>query len=65
MANYKFETITDYDKFKIEVRKIENDNSAIEKETKCKSINKIEEKSELFELKSLLKKMDERVQALE
>lgn len=49
-SNYKYETVKDYDKFKIELRKIES-NIIEEKEkdnkAKCSAATKIEQKSEL------------------
>lgn len=49
MANYKYDTIKNYDEFKIEIRKIENELSLAEKDTSCKPANKFvdKDKSEL------------------
>lgn len=73
-GNLKYETVRDYDKFKIEMRKIEselaastaNDTSSKEKETgvKCNAINQ-NQSSELKEMKELLKQMNERIKSLE
>lgn len=67
-SNYKYETVKDYDKFKIELRKIES-NIIEEKEkdnkAKCSAATKIEQKSELGEVKELLQKMNARIEKLE
>lgn len=67
-SNYKYETVKDYDKFKIELRKIENSiNEEKEKDNKakCSAATKIEQKSELGEVKELLQKMNARIEKLE
>jgi hypothetical protein len=64
-TNYKFDTIKDYDRFKIEVRKAENElelEKTRGKDTKCKAAQKVEEKSELSEVKELLLKMNARTE---
>lgn len=60
MASYKFETVTYYDTFKVEVRKLESETSDsihdVEK-GKCNSINEKEKKgrqSKLGDVKTLL-----------
>ena len=68
MANYKFDTIKDYDRFKVELRKIENhidEDATKEKKTKCQAATNIEEKSELNQIKTLLEKMNNRIEKLE
>ena len=67
MCNYKFETIHDYDKFKVEVRKIESEMDSMQKETtgKCHSANVKPEKTELGEVKELLQNMNDRIKKLE
>ena len=72
--NLKYETVKDYDKFKTEMRKIENEiaisaakeTSVKEKETcaKCNAVNQ-NQSSELKEVKELLKQMNERIKSLE
>ena len=67
-GNLKYETIADYDRFKIEMRKIENDLQATSKKenessTKCQAVN--QKPSEMQEVKDLLKKMNEKINALE
>lgn len=70
-ANYKFNTVRDYDAFKVEVRKIEKEMESsddIKVKTKCQAINKTEtkpEKSELAEMKELLIKLNSRIETLE
>ena len=64
----KFETCIDYDRFKIEMRKIESDldaSSQKEKETstKCQAVN--QKPSELQEVKDLLTKMNDKIKTLE
>ncbi|MCG7879679.1 MAG: hypothetical protein JAY75_19795 [Candidatus Thiodiazotropha taylori] len=71
-GNLKYETVKDYDKFKVEMRKIENElNSSQAKEskeketaTKCNAIN-ANQSSELKEMKELLKEMNDRIKTLE
>lgn len=68
ITNYKFDTIRDYDRFKIEVRKAENElelGKTREKDIKCKAAQKVEDKSELSEVKELLLKMNARIETLE
>ena len=67
-GNLKYETIKDYDRFKIEMRKIESElQSSSKKETenatKCQAVN--QKPSEMEEVKDLLKKMNEKISALE
>lgn len=69
----KYETVKDYDKFKIEMRKIENEitlsavkeTSTKEKETgaRCNATNQ-NQSSELKEMKELLKQMNEGIKSL-
>lgn len=73
-GNLKYETVKDYDKFKVEMRKIENEinsaqtkeSSAKEKEpaTKCNAVNP-NPSSEIREMKELLKEMNDRIKTLE
>ena len=68
MRDLKYETIADYDRFKIEMRKIESDLQATsKKETestiKCQAVN--QKSSEMQEVKELLKQMNEKINALE
>lgn len=69
-GNLKYETIKDYDRFKIEMRKIESDlesSNKKEKEkestTKCSTIT--QKPSEMDEVKDLLKQMNEKIKILE
>jgi hypothetical protein len=67
-ARYIFDAIRGYDNFKIELRKIESDMQKVtedEIKSKCKAANKVEEKSELTEVKDLLQKMNARIETLE
>ena len=65
------ETIADYDRFKIEMRKIESDlevSSAKEKKSaKCNAINKRADadRQDMKEMKDLLKVMNEKIKTLE
>lgn len=72
-GNLKYETVKDYDRFKIEMRKIESElESASGKEpikaedtkTKCNAMNQ-KQSSELHEVKELLKQMNDRIKSLE
>lgn len=69
MSAYKFDTVDDYDRFKVEVRKIESELNLTKQEetnkTKCSAINKTEQKSELSEVKELLQQMNKRIEKLE
>ena len=69
MAIYKFETVDDYDKFKVEVRKLENEMNSTETETQAHSMNpekkSEKQKSEFDELKSMIAKMNEKIDKLE
>ena len=70
-GNLKYETITDYDKFKIEMRKIESDlevSSAKEKESaKCNAVNQRPDadRQDMKEMKDMLKAMNEKINSLE
>jgi multidrug resistance efflux pump len=60
--------VTDNDKFKIELRKIEAELKDIEKEVrKCNAALNLEKKeiTEMSEVKDLLKKLNERINNLE
>lgn len=69
-GNLKYETIKDYDRFKVEMRKIESELEAStkkdkEKESvKCNLINQ-KESSDMKEVKDLLKEMNDRIKVLE
>lgn len=66
MAGYKFDTVNDYDIFKIELRKMEAEISPTGTDAKkCHAINPEKPKSELSEVKDLLLKLNERVGRLE
>lgn len=69
-GNLKYETIRDYDRFKIEMRKIESElESSTKKEnekestTKCNTVT--QRSSDMEEVKNLLKQMNEKINALE
>ena len=67
-GNLKYETIADYDRFKIEMRKIESDlqetsKKETESTTNCQAVN--QKPSEMQEVKELLKQMNEKINALE
>ena len=67
-AAYKNDMITDYNLFKMELRKIEAEMKESERETKkCSAAMNIEKKenSELSEVKQLLTKLNERMDKLE
>lgn len=75
-GNLKYETVRDYDKFKIEMRKIESEmatttptskeSNSKEKDTsaKCNTMTQ-NQSAELQEMKKLLKEMNERIKSLE
>ena len=69
LAFSKCDLIEDYDRFKIEVRKIEADLAPPSKEevSKCSALidKDKKEKSELIEIKELLKKLNDRIDKLE
>ena len=67
-GNLKFETIKDYDRFKIEMRKIESEiESSTKKEkdsaAKCNTVT--QKSSDMEEVKDLLKQMNEKIKSLE
>ena len=67
-GNLKFETIKDYDRFKIEMRKIESEiESSTKKEkdsaAKCNTVT--QKSSDMEEVKDLLKQMNETIKSLE
>ena len=69
-GNLKFETIGDYDKFKIEMRKIEEDlekstkkDKEKENSAKCNLVN--QKSSDMDEVKGLLKEMNDKIKKLE
>lgn len=67
-AAYKFDTVGDYDKFKIEMRKLENETLANEGSAQvinAQATNMKTEKSEMGEVRDLLKKMNHRIDELE
>lgn len=67
-GNLKYETVADYDRFKVEMRKIESEldtttKKETESATKCQSVS--QKPSEMQEVKDLLKKMNEKIESLE
>ena len=69
-GNLKHETIRDYDRFKIEMRKIESELESStkkekEKETPAKCNTVTQKSSDMEEVKNLLKQMNEKITALE
>ena len=71
ISAYKHDAINDYDRFKIEVRKIEADLNTPQKKEETHKINsainvgKLENKSEMREVKELLQTINDRVGRLE
>jgi hypothetical protein len=64
LSAYKCEAVIDYDKFKIELRKIEADLSSEKEKTKCNAAVSFESKetSKLTEVKkNILKKINGRI----
>ena len=64
MAAYKNDVIDDYDKFKIELRKIEAD-LIVTDGKQCHTITTDKKPSEMAEVKDLLQKLNERIDRLE
>ena len=64
IATYKNDTIQDYDKFKIELRRIEADLKATDGK-QCHAIMTDKKPSEMSEVKDLLQKLNERIERLE
>ena len=68
MSAYKFDTVDDSDRFKVEVCKIESELNLTKQEEaskpKCSAINKAEQRSELSEVKDLLKQMNKTIEKL-
>lgn len=67
MSIYQCHTISDYDRFKIELRKVEADMESEEARKPCKPVvsQEKEEKTEMGEVKSLLMQLNERIKKLE
>lgn len=64
IAQYRYDTIADYDKFKIELRKLEEDERQ-QPEKKTSHIAQPIEKSELAEMKDMFKQLCERIKTIE
>lgn len=67
LSAYKCDTIMDYDRFKIELRKIEAELSSEKEKTKCNAAVNFERKetTEMTEVKELLKKLNDRIDTIE
>ena len=67
IAQYKYDTIDDYDRFKIELRKLEADMKKPEAsmKTTCNVAQKVEEKKELSYIETTLKELKEKIEKLE
>ena len=66
MAAVKYEIVSDYDAFKVEVRKFESELEAQQQPTHAHGMMPTDrQKSEMGEVKDLLLKMNERIEALE
>lgn len=66
IAQYKFDKVDDYDRFKIELRKFEAEIKIPDSKAKpCHSAQKIEGKNEVNELKDTVKLLQERLDQLE
>lgn len=65
VAQYKYDTIEDYDKFKVELRKLEQEIKQSDKPKTCHAAQKVEEKSELSKMNDTLKVLQEKIEKLE
>lgn len=69
VAQYKNDTIRDYDRFKIELRKLESEMKTPDTKTKpchaAQSTAKENEKSEITELKEILKQLNEKIDQMQ
>ena len=67
ICGYKFEQISDFDKLKVEIRKIEQDHlKPEEKVTQCiSSVQQTDVKSDIKEMKSMIKSLTNTVKQLE
>ena len=67
ICGYKFEQISDFDKLRVEIRKIEQDHlKPEEKVTQCiSSVQQTDEKSDIKEMKSMIKSLTNTVEQLE
>lgn len=67
IAHYKFDTEPDYDRFKIELRKMEADmkQSEAPRTKACHAAQTVEEKNELRELKDLVKQLNYKVDQIQ
>ena len=67
ICGYKFEQISDFDKLRVEIRKIEQDHlKPEEKVTQCiSSVQQTDEKSDIKEMKSMKKSLTNTVEQLE
>ena len=65
-AQYKFDTIADYDRFKIDLRKLEADLKLPESKNKtCLAAQKIEDKKDFSHLESTIMELKEKIERLE
>ena len=65
-AQYKFDTIQDYDRFKIELRKLEAELKQPEEKRKtCNVAQKVEERKDLGYLENMIKELKDKIEALE
>ena len=64
---YKFERVTDFDKLRVELRKLEQEHNYLTSghETSINPLIEKQEKSEMKEIKSILKSLDSTVKVLE
>ncbi|KAH3699903.1 hypothetical protein DPMN_074865 [Dreissena polymorpha] len=67
IAQYKYDTIDDYDRFKIELRRLEKDLQMTDKKRTCNVAQKPEkeEKSEINELKAMVHELNRKIEDLQ
>lgn len=69
MASYKFDVVSDYDRFKVELRKMEASlqqrQNPSTTSAKCQVATQDSQKTDMMEVKNLLKKLNDRIDKLE
>ena len=65
VSQYKMDTVMDYDRFKIELRKLEAELKMPEGKKPCYAAQKVEEKKDYSYLESIVKELKEKIDRLE